>query len=146
MKQLDRSKTLQQLDGKDWGEPTFDSHLVQECHRLHRVPLRDYTVEDLRITIGQDIGLEYLVPLALERLHADPFDEGAHYPCDLLVRVLGADARFWQSHPDLREQLVVITERAIELFPTVPDIASKTVTRAVIRAYDEFKKQQRPVA
>jgi len=73
MKQLDRSKTLQQLDGTDWGEPTFDSHLVQECHRLHRVPLRDFTVEDLRITIGQDIGLEYLVPLALERLHADPF-------------------------------------------------------------------------
>lgn len=146
MKQFDRSKTLQQLEGKDWGEPTSDSHLVQECHRLHRAPLSNFTVEDLRITIGQDIGLDFLVPLALERLDADPFAEGAHYPCDLLVHVLGSDAQFWLSHPDLSVQLVSITERTIGLFPTVPDLASKTVTRAVIRAYDEFKKHQGPVA
>jgi len=144
--QSDRSKSLQQLDGEDWGEPTFDSHLVSECHRLHRVPLRDFTIEDLRITIGQDIGLEHLVPLALERLHDDPFAEGAYYPCDLLVSVLRAEARFWQSHPELRERLVAITERAISLFPTVPDIASKTVTREVKRAYEEFQRRQKPAA
>lgn len=142
----DRNKSLQQLEGEDWGEPTFDSRLVKECHRLHRVPLRDFTVEDLRITIGQQIGLEYLVPLALERLHHDPFAEGAYYPCDLLVSVLSAEARFWRSHPELREQLVAITERAISLFPTVPDIASKTVTRAVKRAYEEFQKGSRTAA
>jgi hypothetical protein len=142
----DRNKSLQQLDGQDWGEPTFDSHLVAECHRLRRVPLRDFTVEDLRITIGQNIGLEHLVPLALERLHGDPFAEGAYYPCDLLVSVLGAEARFWQSHLELRGQLVAITERVIALFPTVPDVASKTVTRAVRKAYDEFQRRQTTVA
>jgi hypothetical protein len=136
----DRNKSLQQLDGQDWGEPTFDSHLVTECHRLRRVPLRDLTVEDLRITIGQNIGLEHLVPLALERLHDNPFTEGAYYPCDLLVSVLGAEARFWKSHPELREQLVAISERAISLLPTVPDLASKTVTRTVRRAYEKFQK------
>lgn len=142
----DRNKSLQQLDGQDWGEPTYDSHLVTECHRLRRVPLRDFTVEDLRITIGQQIGLEYLVPLALEKLRDDPFAEGAYYPCDLLVSVLGAEAQFWQSHPELREQLIGIVERAISLFPTMPDIASKTVTRSVRRAYGEFQKRQTTVA
>jgi hypothetical protein len=146
MRQFDRSKSLQQLEGKDWGEPTFDSHLVTECHRLHRIPLRDFTIEDLRITVGQDIGLEYLVPLALERLQENPFAEGAYYPCDLLVNVLGSDAKYWQSHPDHCKQLVAIAERAIETFPTVPDIASKTVTKAVTRAYDEFKKRQKSMA
>ena len=63
------NKSLQQLDGQDWGEPAFDSRLVVECHRLRRVPLRDFTVENLRITIGQSIGLEHLVTLVLERLH-----------------------------------------------------------------------------
>ena len=91
---FERSKSLQELDGQDWGEPTFDSHLVTECHRLRRVPLRDFTVEDLRITIGQQIGLDYLIPLALERLEDDPFAEGAYYPCDLLVSVLRAEVRF----------------------------------------------------
>jgi hypothetical protein len=141
----DRNKTLQQLEGEDWGEPQFDSHLVTECHRLRRVLLRDFTTEDLRITIGQNIGLEHLVPLALERLQQDPFAEGACYPCDLLVNVLGSEAQFWQGHPELREQVIAITERAISLFPTVPDIASKTVTRAVMDAYEQFQRRRMPI-
>ena len=144
MRQFDRNKSLQQLDGQDWGEPTYHSHLVTECHRLRRVPLRDFTVEDLRITIGQNIGLEYLVSLALEHLRDDPFAEGAYYPCDLLVSVLRSDAKFWQRHPELREQLVAIAERAIDLFPARPDIASKIVTNAVARAYSEFRERQTP--
>ena len=67
MRNADRNESLQQLEGEDWGEPNFDSHLVAECHRLRRIPLRDFSVEDLRIMIGQDIGLEHLAPLALER-------------------------------------------------------------------------------
>lgn len=146
MSQFDGYKTLQQLDGQDWGAPTGGSHLVAECHRLRRVPLREFTVEDLRITIGQNIGLEHLVPLALEHLHADPFAEGAHYPCDLLVSVLGSDARFWQRHPGWREQLMAIAQRAITLFPTVPDLASKTVTRAVASACEQFQRRSTPAA
>lgn len=101
------------------------------------------SVEDLRITIGQQIGLDHLIPLALERLEDDPFSEGAFYPCDLLVSVLRAEERFWQSHPELRERVVAITERTISMFPTVPEIASKTVTRSVRRAYEEFQIGQK---
>ncbi|HKD25505.1 MAG TPA: contact-dependent growth inhibition system immunity protein [Xanthobacteraceae bacterium] len=89
---------MQQLDGRDWGEPTYPFSSCQECHRLRGVPLRDFTAEDLRITIGQNIGLEYLVPLALERLDHDPFTPGAYYPCDLLVSMLRSDVKFWQRH------------------------------------------------
>jgi hypothetical protein len=85
---------------------------------LRRVPLCDFTTEDLRITIGQNIGLEYLVPLALERLDGNPFTPGAYYPCDLLVSVLRSDMKFWQRRGKLRERLVTIAERAIGLFPT----------------------------
>jgi hypothetical protein len=141
---VDRSKSLQQLDGQDWGEPRFDSHLVTECHRLHRVPLCEFTAEDLRIMIGQNIGLVYLVPLALEQLHANPFAEGAYYPCDLLVNVLGSDTQFWGAHPELGKELISITERAISLFPTVPDIASGTVAEAVTAGFNHFKRGQTP--
>jgi hypothetical protein len=59
----DRSKSLQQLGWQDWGEATYDSHLVKECHRLRRVPLSKFEAEDSRIMIGQNLGMEYLVPL-----------------------------------------------------------------------------------
>jgi len=62
----------------------------------------------------------------------------------LLVSVLSAKAEFWQTHPDLREQATAVAERVISLFPTVPDIASQTVTQAVMRAYEEFRRRQTP--
>jgi len=131
MKQFDRNKSLQQLDGQDWGEPTYGSHLVTECHRLRRVPLREFTVEDLRIMIGQHIGVEYLMPLALEHLHADPLAEGAYYPGDLLAAVLRASRQFWQQHPTWRDEVAAIAKRAAPLFSDVETLQ---------QAYEEFQK------
>jgi hypothetical protein len=54
---FNRRKSLQELERDGWGQPDYDSHLVQTCHRLRRVPLADFTTEDLRIMIGQKIGL-----------------------------------------------------------------------------------------
>ncbi|MEO7715494.1 MAG: contact-dependent growth inhibition system immunity protein [Capsulimonas sp.] len=78
------SKTLQDLDGVDWGEPDYPSHLVTECHRLRTVPLKDFTAGNLRILIGQKFSLDYLVPLALMLLVNEPFVEGDYYEGDLL--------------------------------------------------------------
>jgi hypothetical protein len=144
--QFDRSKSLQELEGHDWGDPTFDSHLVTECHRLHRVPLCDFTLEDLRITIGQNIGLEYLVPLAIEKLRENPLAEGVCYPGDLLSNVLRADAAFWREHPDLHNQLIPITERALSIASAEEDICKEVVLESVSTAYKEFKRQSRTKA
>ncbi|MEZ0255785.1 MAG: contact-dependent growth inhibition system immunity protein [Chthoniobacter sp.] len=143
---FDRNKSLQQLEGDDWGEPNFDSHPVIECHRLRRVPLGEFTVENLRIMIGQKIGLEYLLPLALERLEENPFAEGDCYPCDLLENVLGCDARFWQQHAAWRQRIAAIAERAISLFPAMPDLVDADITKAVTNAYEEFQQRRTTAA
>jgi CDI immunity proteins len=83
-----RNKTLQELEEQDWGEPPFPSYLVRTCHALRRKPLRDFTVEDLRIMIGQNFSLNYLIPLAIEQLRRDPLVAGDYYPGDLLGAVL----------------------------------------------------------
>ncbi|MDP9352826.1 MAG: contact-dependent growth inhibition system immunity protein [Chloroflexota bacterium] len=101
----DRTRTLKELEGRDWGEPEDSSYLLTTCHRLHRTPVRDFTVGELRIMIGQGIGLPWLVPLALERLEEDPLAEGDYYLGDLLGSVLGIEPRFWRDHPDLRNSI-----------------------------------------
>ena len=107
---VDRNKSLQDIDGEDWGEPTYDSHLVKECHRLRRVPLCQFGVEDLRIMIGQHIGMEHLMPLAVEHLRADPLTEGAYYSGDLLAAALRTGKEFWQQHPDWKREVAAIAE------------------------------------
>ena len=61
-------QTLNELEGFEWEPPTFESALVTNIHRLRRLPLKQYRMEDLRLMIGQQIGLDYLVPPALDDL------------------------------------------------------------------------------
>ncbi len=141
----DLNKSLQDLDGEDWGDPTFDSHLVQEC-RLRRVPLCEFQTEDLRIMIGQDIGLEHLVPLAIAKLSHNPLAEGDMYPGDLLANVLSANSEFWRAHPELHKQLIPIAEQALLLASADEEICTEVVVESVSRAYELFKRQSRTQA
>ena len=105
-------KTLDQLEGVVWGEPTYDSHLVTTCHRLRTKPIDEFSVEDLRIMIGQQISLPHLVPLAVAALERDPLAEGDDYPGDLLANVIGA--REWlQANPEWLARVIGVTERAL---------------------------------
>jgi hypothetical protein len=107
------NSTIEALEGERWPEPDLDSHLVSECHRLRKLQLRLFTVENLRIMLGQDIGSRYLVPIALEHLEAEPFAEGDFYPGDLLCSVLSLPQAFWTDHPGLKTRAAAVAARAM---------------------------------
>ena len=50
----------------------YDSYLVTTCHELRRKPIGTFSVEDLRIMIGQQIGVPWLLPIAVEVLEEEP--------------------------------------------------------------------------
>jgi hypothetical protein len=111
----DREKSLDELDPPAWGDPTFPSHLVTTCHQLRRKPLREFVVEDLRIMIGQHIGIPFLLPIAIEVIEREPLAEGDFYPGDLLVSVLSTDERLWTQHSDLAARVLAVLSRGHEL-------------------------------
>lgn len=137
--QFDREPTLQQLDGKDWGEPKpEDTRLIRECLRLRRVQLKKLTVEDLRLLIGQEIGVDHLLPLALETLRQNPFAEGDYYAGDLLVNVLGVSAAFWRQNADWQSEMASIGRRAVELCDGSLEIASDTIPKVIRQSVKDF--------
>lgn len=72
-----RSKSLESLEMDSWGPaPSYESYLVRTCHQLRRKPLNEFETEDLRIMVGQDIGLRFLVPLSIEVLQQNILAEG----------------------------------------------------------------------
>jgi hypothetical protein len=140
--EFDRSKSLQELEAEDWGEPADDSHLVTECHRLRRVPLREFTTENLRMMIGQHMSLPYLIPLALEFLSGDPFTAADYCEGDLLAAVLRADSRFWLASSKMRAEAERIAQQALSLLPTLDESDRPTAQESLNDAYDIFKRAE----
>jgi hypothetical protein len=111
---FDRNKTLQELEGEDWGNPEFDSHLVVTCHELRKKPIGSFEVEDLRIMIGQNLSLDYLIPLALETLEDDIYADGDFDCGDLLNAVFRVELKFWNKNPIYRSDLENIISKNIK--------------------------------
>jgi CDI immunity proteins len=110
------AKTLDELDPPAWGKPSYDSYLSITCHRLRKKPIGDFSVEDLRIMIGQGIGLPWLIPLALRVLERDPLSEGDFYPGDLLGSVLRVEKTFWERESESRDRLFRVLD-GLDEFP-----------------------------
>jgi len=120
---FDPSLTLDQLDPPAWAEPTHTTGLVITCHRLRRKRVDQFSIEDLRVMIGQEIGLTWFVPLALEILEQDPLACGALYPGDLLRRVLFVGREFWTGEPELSSRVQAVVAR----ISNVPDALNDAV-------------------
>jgi hypothetical protein len=123
---IDLTKSLKELEGitdRTTGGEDWPSALVPACTRLYEKPLQDFIIEDLRIMIGQEIGLEFLVPIALERLAENPFAQGDFYPGDLLMKVHRLPAGYWHKHQDLRWELAdIVQDAASAMGDLLPEI------------------------
>jgi hypothetical protein len=137
-RKVNLNSTIEELEDERWGEPNYPSHLVTECHRLRKVQLRLFTIENLRIMLGQDIGSRYLVPIALEHLEVEPFVEGDFYPGDLLCNVLSLPHSFWVDNPNLRNRVAAVAARAIAAISTSEYEHGPIVAKAVRKAHGVF--------
>lgn len=93
------NKTLEEIDGQRWPVACCVSYIEATTTSLRKKPLGQFTTEDLRIMIAQDIGADVLKPFALAVLQEDPMAEGDYYPGDLLE----AAAKRWPLDAELQE-------------------------------------------
>ncbi|VXB59238.1 conserved hypothetical protein [Flavobacterium sp. 9R] len=102
-----RQKSLESLEKNTWPALSSDesSYLIKTCNSLRKKQLQDLTTEDLRLMIGQDIGLCFLIPIAIETLTDNLFSEGDMYEGDLLKSVLEVDTNFWKENKHYWQQL-----------------------------------------
>jgi hypothetical protein len=105
-----KKQTLESLEGIIWPPPNVHAHLIDAVHRLRKKPIDEFTIEELRIVIGQGEGLQYLIPQAIAMLERDPFAEGDCYPGDLLVAV-SSNKKWLKERPELfsRFQKIVLS-------------------------------------
>ena len=124
--------TIEELEGKKYPVPSNVSRLVTTLHQLRKRPLKEYSIEDLRISIGQDIALACLGPLAIEKLKEDVLSEDDCYPDDLLKNVLTSDRDFWATNKEYWVTIKELYLRKKEVFD------SDNVYRQIRKSFDQF--------
>ncbi|PQA53434.1 hypothetical protein C5O19_24635 [Siphonobacter curvatus] len=60
-------KSINELESREQLHSTeFESSLMATCYKLRDKKLQNYSIEELRVMIGQNISLTWLIPLALD--------------------------------------------------------------------------------
>ena len=112
MSEPDKSRSLEEIEDDRWGDPPDEAtRLISTAYALRKRPIGALDVEDLRLLISQRIGLDALVPLALDLVERDPLAEGDFYPGDLLDALMRrVPESYWQAHEDQRARVRTVAQ------------------------------------
>ncbi|GIO84027.1 hypothetical protein J25TS5_09590 [Paenibacillus faecis] len=75
--------------------------------------------------IGLQMGLDFLLPLALEKLIQNPFRSGDLYTGDFFCSVLKVEKEYWKEHKELKNELDEVIGTYEEVRKTIEEHISK---------------------
>ena len=113
------TKSIEQLEKDYWKEPSeFPTDMVKKCYQYRKISIAELTDEQIRLLISQQMGTEYLIGVALEKLEQNILTEGDFYEGDLLVAVSGLPTEFWTENQTEFRTFKSLVERNSELIKT----------------------------
>jgi hypothetical protein len=111
---LEKDKTIENLENDIWEAINFPTSLVERCHNLRKKKIKDLSNDELRLLIGQNIGLKFIVPVALQILEEEILLETTYYPGDLLLSVISCDISYWKNNKASLNTLLSIYKNNLE--------------------------------
>lgn len=140
MKNIENS-TIEQLENDFWPQLTkddFQSYLITTIHKLRSKRIGSFEVEDLRIMIGNGVGMKYLVPKAIRVLTNNILAGGDFYEGDLLKFVLHSEPEYWKDNNTQWRTICELFEsnrKTLEENDTTDEIRN-----GWFESYEKFKK------
>ncbi|XZF14710.1 contact-dependent growth inhibition system immunity protein [Chitinophagaceae bacterium MMS25-I14] len=131
-------KTLEQLENSYWNDTDFPSNLVRRCHEYRKIPVDQLTTEQLRLLIGQNKGVQYIMPFALRQLEENILISGDFYEGDLLKAVLSVDKNYWQSNPGALQQLTTLLKMRL---PEIEKADTEDEHKHLLNTIKHFREQ-----
>ena len=92
------NKSIEELENDYRSETEFSSYVSETCHNARKKPITKLSYEEIRLMIGQKIGLKYLLPVAVSILEKNPLIEVTFFNGDLLIQLLRLDIIDWKDN------------------------------------------------
>lgn len=129
-------RSLAELEGLAVEKGAFGLGSTAWLSRALVSPLRQLGAAELRLLLTQGRGLPWVVPLALERLLAEPFLAADYGPGALLAALLTVDPEQW--NPAWHDRLARVVHAAREHLALVPEPHRTPLAEDLEAAREQF--------
>lgn len=130
--------SLAALEGLDVPKGAYGGPRVARLSRALRVPLDALSHGEVRFLLSEGRALHRVIPLALERLAADPLLVADGRPGDLLLTLLAAAESGWNAAPAWRDPLARTLEAALDRLAAAPPDVQHALRDELEIARDRF--------
>ena len=113
-----RDNTLEDLEKEVWGEPNHESYLVRRSHEIRKLPLKHMTNDDISMMLRQQSSLDYIVPLAIDKLQTDILAYGES-GCEgaIMDAIIRVSVDFWKDNKDYWTAIKKLLDDNITVWP-----------------------------
>lgn len=123
--------SIEELEKCWWEEPKFDSYVTRTSYSARKKPLAQLSAEEIRLLLGQKIGLKYVIPLGISILKENVGIMVQYYEGDLLNQFLGLDINDWEeNYVDLKEMQELVLSNQ-ELIYKLKDVEGSNVEKFI---------------
>ncbi len=138
---VDTRRTIEELEGIYWPEPAEErkSNIVLKSNALRKKPLKELGIEDIRVGLVQQVGIIYIVRIAIDLLTHDPMLESLNYEGEILEALLNLPRSFWLRQPLLAAEVDKLYERFEQLISDMRDSWKEICLPDIIEAYGRFR-------
>lgn len=133
---IDLSKSINEIKKLSNSDTDFESSLVINVQKILNKPVKDLSNEDLRLLVNQNIFLDIIIPLCIERLQVNILLEGDYYEGDLLAGILRSDVNYWKNNKEYWLDIINIFNNNIELLKNRK--VSDEIKNLWFDSYDNF--------
>ncbi len=106
---MDLNKSIEELENHVWEErEEYFSVTLKNCHDYRKIPLKDITIKQAVTLLQNDIGSEHLMPVVLDRMNADLYEEDPDDGSTFLEHIDGFKNEMFQRSSDLWKPMMAL--------------------------------------
>lgn len=121
--------SIEELENDVWQEPDFDSYVVKTSCAARKKPLSELSQEEIRLLLGQRIGLKYIIPIGISILEKNPVIMVRYYEGDLLQQFLCLKREDWEENRQDLQRLKELVKKSRKQISLLEEISLSEVEK-----------------
>ncbi len=107
-----KERSIQELENDFWpDQKEYPTGLVERCHAYRKIKLKDLQIHQIITLLIQDIGSEYLMPIALEQMENNISEEDEYNGSSFIQSIDFFSGEIFKRNTELHKATLNLLDR-----------------------------------